>query len=37
MKIIDIFNIDGKTLDEILETYIIVTLQSIIDKEKYNV
>lgn len=31
MKIVDIFNENGKTLNEILEEYILVTLQIIIE------
>jgi hypothetical protein len=39
MKIIDVFDEKGKTLNEILEEYILVTLQSIIDNKilHYNV
>jgi hypothetical protein len=34
MEIVDIFSENGKTLNEILEEYILVTLQSLIYDEK---
>jgi hypothetical protein len=37
MEIIDVFSENGKTLNEILEEYIIVTLQSLINNKKFTV
>lgn len=34
MQIIDIFNEKGKTLNELIEEYIIVTLQAIFDNDE---
>jgi hypothetical protein len=33
MKIIDVFNENGKTMNEILEEYVLIILQSIIDNK----
>jgi hypothetical protein len=36
MNIIDVYDENGKTLSELLEEYIMVTLQSVIDNREYG-